>query len=392
MTSPLGVAITGIGRSATGRALFREPTDLAIDAVKAAVADSGLNMADIDGLAAFVPDLGSASIAEVQDGLNLDLNWFVGTSEGGPSQLSALWMAVEAVQSGRVTHAVAFHASAEGSIRAAAGRGGSVPGTGREMPARASGPQRWWMPFGAPSAANIVAMYAQRHFELYGTTREQLGQISLVQRDNAGLFPGALYTDPLTMDDYLNARMISEPLCLLDCDVPMDFGSAVVISRSDSLSGTSGRELQLQAFTTARKSRPSWDSNPDLTTMEALHDSASDLWNRVEYKPSDIDIAGIYDGFSFIALAWIEALGFCERGEGGAFIEGGTRIARDGDIPINTDGGQLSSGRMHGWGYLAEVCTQLRGEAGERQLEKTPEVGLIACGGGVIGSAAIVTR
>lgn len=392
MTSPLGVAITGIGRSATGRALFREPADLAIDAVKAAVADAGLDMADIDGLAAFVPDLGAASIAEVQDGLNLELNWFVGTSEGGPSQLSALWMAVDAVMTGRVTHAVAFHASAEGSIRAQAGRGGSVPGTGREMPARASGPQRWWMPFGAPSAANIVAMYAQRHFELYGTTREQLGQISLVQRDNAALFPGALYTDALTMDDYLNARMISEPLCLLDCDVPMDFGSAVVISRSDSLMGLSGRELQLQAFTTSRKSRPSWDSNPDLTTMEALHDAAADLWNRVEYTPNDIDIAGIYDGFSFIALAWIEALGFCGRGEGGAFVEGGTRIARNGEIPINTDGGQLSSGRMHGWGYLAEVCTQLRGEAGERQLETRPEVGLIACGGGVIGSAAIVTR
>lgn len=395
MIRPRGVHITGVGRSATGRALHRDPVDLAADAIVAALDDAGLTRSDVSGLAAFVPDLGAATVADVQDALGLELDWFVGCSEGGPSQLAALWMAVEAVASGRVTHAVAFHASCEGSVRALAGRGGSVPGTARAMPSRASGPQSWWLPFAAPSAANIVAMYAQRHFATYGTTRDQLGQIAVVQRENAARFPTAIYTDPLTIDDYLAARMISEPLCLLDCDVPMDFGSAIVVSRSDSLPDAS-RAVRLEAYTTARRSRPSWEQGEDLTTMLALHDAGEALWAGVDLTPADVEVASIYDGFSFIALAWLEALGFCGRGEAGAFLEGGDRIRREGELPINTDGGQLSSGRMHGWGYVAEVCHQLRGEAAERQVPgrhgDRPEVGLVACGGGTIGSAALLTR
>lgn len=395
MIRPRDVHVTGVGRSETGRALHRSPVDLAADAILAALADAGLDRRDVGGLAAFVPDLGSAPVADVQDALGLELDWFVGCSEGGPSQLAALWMATEAVASGRVTHAVAFHASCEGSVRARAGRGGSVPGTARAMPERADGPQAWWLPFGAPSAANVVALYAQRHFATYGTTREQLGQIAVVQRENARRFPTAIYTDPLTLDDYLAARLVSEPLCLLDCDVPMDFASAVVVSRGDSLVQPD-RAVRLHAYSTARRGRPSWEQGEDPATMPALHDAADALWAGVDLTPADVEVASIYDGFSFIALAWLEALGFCGRGEAGPFLEGGDRIRRGGALPINTDGGQLSSGRMHGWGYVAEVCHQLRGEAADRQVPgrrgDRPQVGLVACGGGIIGSAALLTR
>jgi acetyl-CoA acetyltransferase len=390
MSAEVGAAITGTGRSAVGRRLDREPLSLAVDGCLAAIEDAGLTRDDIDGVAAFVPDDGSVGVHELQEALGLSLDWYVGTI-GGPSQLSAVWEACMAVATGAARHVVAFHASCEGSVRAARGRGGSLPGTARGMPDRAAGAQSWWLPFGAPSAANIISMYAQRHFHEFGTTRAQLGQIALVERENAGLNPGAIYRDALTLDDYLGARMVSEPLCLFDCDVPTDFCSAVVVSRADSVSGLRRRPVHVDAISTSRTHRPTWEQSADLSTMLALHDAGSRLWTRTALTPSDVDVAGIYDGFSFIALAWLEALGFCGRGEGGAFVEGGDRIRRTGVLPINTEGGQLSAGRMHGWGYLPEVCAQLWGEAGDRQVPGGPEVGLVAAGGGIIGAAALLT-
>lgn len=383
-------AITGVGRSAVGRRLDRDPLSLAVDGVLAAIDDAGLTRADVDGVAAFVPDDGSVGVHELQEALGLELDWYVGTI-GGPSQLSAVWEACMAVRTGAARHVVAFHSSCEGTVRARRGRGGSLPGTARGMPARASGPQAWWLPFGAPSAANIISMYAQRHFHEFGTTREQLGQIAVVQRENAGRNPDAIYRDPLSLDDYLAARMVSEPLCLFDCDVPMDFCSAVVVSSGDAVSGLRRRPVHVDAVSTSRRHLPTWEQTSDLTTMLALHDAGSGLWERTSLRPSDVDVAGIYDGFSFIALAWLEALGVCGRGEAGGFLEGGDRIRVGGELPINTEGGQLSAGRMHGWGYLPEVCRQLWGEAGERQVPGGPEVGLVAAGGGIIGAAALLT-
>ena len=116
------------------------------------------------------------------------------------------------------------------------------------------------------------------------------------------------------------------------------------------------------------------------------------LWERTDLKPSDVDVAECYDGFSFIALAWLEALGFCGRGEGGPFVEGGKRIALDGEIPLNTQGGQLSAGRLHGYGFLHEACTQLWGEGGDRQVPGDPQVGVAAAGGGPLGGVLLLTR
>jgi acetyl-CoA acetyltransferase len=135
----------------------------------------------------------------------------------------------------------------------------------------------------------------------------------------------------------------------------------------------------------------SWDNYDDLTTMMA-RDAAAMMWERSELKPADVQVAGLYDGFSWLTVAWLEAMGFCGHGEAGGFIEGGERISLTGELPLNTGGGQLSAGRLHGFGLLHEVCLQLRGQAGERQVPGNPEVGVVGNGGGPIAGCTLLTR
>jgi acetyl-CoA acetyltransferase len=245
---------------------------------------------------------------------------------------------------------------------------------------------QWALPFGAPSAANWIAMYAQRHFHEFGTTREQLAQIALNARRNAALNPKAIYRDPMSLDDYLGIRMISSPLCLYDCDVPADGSTAVIVSRSGALPGP-----RVEAVGSAIRGRPSWDQFDDLTTM-AARDAGKMLWEQTDLTPADVDLVELYDGFSFITMCWLESLGFCGRGESGPFVEGGTRIARDGELPVNTHGGQLSAGRLHGYGFLHEAVVQLRGQGGDRQVPGDPEVAVVAAGGGPLAGCLLLTK
>ena len=249
----------------------------------------------------------------------------------------------------------------------------------------------WVLPFSAPSAATWIAMMAQRHFHEYGTTREQLAYIALNARKNAALNPKGIYKDPMSLDDYLNARMISSPLCLYDCDVPCDGATAVIVSRIDTVPDLRKPPLQVEAVGTALHGRPSWDQFDDLTTM-AVRDAGAQLWTRTDLEPTDVQLAEMYDGFSFITMAWLEAMKFCGKGESGPFVEGGERIALDGVLPLNTNGGQLSSGRLHGFGFIHEACVQLWGEAGDRQVPGDPEVGVACAGGGPLAGALLLTR
>jgi acetyl-CoA acetyltransferase len=149
--------------------------------------------------------------------------------------------------------------------------------------------------------------------------------------------------------------------------------------------------IGVEAVGSALRGRPSWDQFDDLTTM-AARDAGAMLFERTDLSPSDVDVAELYDGFSFITLAWIEALGFCKKGEGGAFVEGGTRIALDGTLPLNTNGGQLSGGRLHGYGFLHEACVQLWGEGLGRQVPGDPQVAVAAAGGGPIAGCMLLNR
>jgi acetyl-CoA acetyltransferase len=392
--------ISGAGQSEIGRRLFRDPLDLTLDACMAAIDDAGLTTDQIDGIATYPgpmavpPGFSGAGVVDVQDALRLELGWYTGGIEL-PGQLGSVINACLAVAAGLATHVLCFRSVYEGSAQGKEGRSAVMPGGGGDGGSsggfRASGFMEWTLPYAAPSASTWIAMMAQRHFYEFGTTREQLAQIALNARKNAGVNPNAIYRDPMSMDDYFDARMISSPLCLFDCDVPCDGGTAVIVSRADTAPDLRKRPIQVEAVGTAIRGRPSWDQFDDLTTM-ACRDAAAQMWTRTDIKPSDVQLAEMYDGFSFITMSWLEAMRFCGRGESGPYVEGGQRIARDGELALNTHGGQLSAGRLHGYGFLHEACVQLWGEAGERQVPGDPEVGVAAAGGGPLAGCLLLTN
>jgi acetyl-CoA acetyltransferase len=372
--------ISGVGQSDIGRRLRRSGLDLTIEATERAVADAGLTLDDVDGVSTYPGSggpFGGASGADLHDALRLRLAW----RDGGLETAGQLGVAA-----GLARHVVVFRTVVEGSGKPARPGGGGAGGLGGGLPAS----MRYLIPYGAGSAANWIACYAMRHMHEYGTTREQLGAIAINARTFAAMNPNAIYTDPMTMDDYLGARMISEPFCLYDCDVPCDGSTVVVVSHRDYTPDAPNGVAQVNAMGTAIRGRPSWDQFDDLTTM-AMRDSAASLWARTDLGPDDVDTAQLYDGFSWLTMAWLEALGFCGRGEGGPFVEGGKRIGLGGTVPLNTWGGQLSSGRLHGFGFLHEGVLQLRGGAGARQI-KGAEVAVVAAGGGPECGCLLLTR
>ena len=183
--------------------------------------------------------------------------------------------------------------------------------------------------------------------------------------------------------------MISDPFGLYDCDVPCDGSTVVIVSHRDHAPDVPHGAIHVNAMGTALRGRPSWDQFEDLTTM-AMRDSAASMWERTEMTAADVDTAQLYDGFTWLTMAWIEALGFCGKGEGGPFVEGGGRIAPGGDLPLNTNGGQLSGGRLHGFGFLHEGVMQLRGTANVQVADC--EVAVVGAGGGPESGCLLLTK
>jgi acetyl-CoA acetyltransferase len=381
--------ISGVGQSRIARRVERSGFQLSLDAILAAIEDAGLTVSDIDGLSIFpggsqanVPGYSGANLYEIQDALGITTTWRQGQVEGCslPFYGPAL-----AVASGQAKHVVIFRTVKEGSAaRAAGGR----PAYGSTKPT-ADGPLAWLLPLGALSPVCHVAPYATRYMHEHGLTREQLGAIAVAQRAHAARNPDAVYRDPLTLDDYLNARMISTPLCLFDCDVPADGSTAFVVSASDTLADLRS-PVRIEAMAGVIDGRPSWEQWQDMTRVG--YATAAAMWARTDLRPRDVDVAQLYDGFSIEVVWWLEALGFCEPGGAGSFVEGGTRIALDGELPLNTWGGQLSGGRLHAaFGHTAEAVRQLRGEAGARQVVGA-EVAVVSNVGGYEAGAAVLTR
>lgn len=388
--------ITGIGQSEIGRRLFRDPLELTLEGCLAAIADAGLTTADIDGLAtypgpmAIPPGFTGAGAVDVHDALRLELGWFDSGIETS-GQLGSVVKACLAVGAGLANHVLCFRSVWEGTAQGTKGRAGVTAGGGGGS-FRADGFMEWTLPFSAPSAAVWIAMFARRHFHEYGTTREHLGQIAVNARKNAALNPKAVYRDPMTLDDYFAARLISEPFGLFDCDAPCDGATAFVVSRVERAGETRRADpVRVEAVGTALRGRPSWDQFDDLTT-DAKRDAAASMWARTDLTPADVDVVELYDGFTFLTLSWLEQLGFCGIGEGGPFVEGGHRIALDGELPLNTQGGQLSGGRLHGYGFLHEACVQLWGEGGARQVPGDPRVAVAAAGGGPTTGCLLLSR
>jgi acetyl-CoA acetyltransferase len=392
--------ISGIGQSDIGRRLNRTGLDLTIDAALEAIADAGLTPADIDGIATYPGGGGGAGVGfsgpgtpEVQDALRLNVSWHTGGIEGA-AQLAAVVNAVMAVGAGLARHVLVYRTVTEATEQGSGGRppmGMAAGGSSGAAP-RMGGSMQWNIPFRTYSAANWLALNAHRHFHEFGTTPEQMAMIAINARRNAALNPKAVYRDPMTLEDYFQSRMITSPFRLFDCDAPVDGSTAVIVSAAEHAADVDHPVARVEAVGTALRGRPSWDQFDDMTTM-AARDAGAHLWSRTDLTPADVDIAELYDGFSFLTMTWLEALGFCGRGESGPFIEGGTRIALDGELPVNTHGGQLSAGRLHGFGFIHEACLQLRGEAGDRQVTgKRVEVAAVANGGGPIAGAMLLTR
>ncbi|PWK91921.1 thiolase family protein [Fulvimonas soli] len=383
--------ISGIGQSRTGRRLERSALALTIDATRAAVADAGLELSDIDGIASWpgykAEPVGYSSVAlmDLKEALRLKLNWYSAGSEA--PQMAALINACMAVATGQARHVLCYRTVTESSA-AAQGTRSSLVGAGTQ---RVAGFGVWQSPFGAFSAANWTGLIASRYFHEFGARREQLAQIAINARRNAALNPLAVYRDPLSLEQYMASRMISTPLCLYDCDVPVDGSAAVIVSHRDTARDLRARPIGIEAICGPLHGRDTWDQQADLTRF-AGEDAGRRLWQRTDLKPADVDVAELYDGFSFLSLLWLEALGFCGRGEAASFVEDGRRIALDGELPLATGGGQLSAGRLHGMGHVIEAVVQLRGEGGARQVPGSPAVAAVSMGGGPIAAAGLFVR
>lgn len=382
------VVISGIGISQVGRRLGRQPLTLTIEACRAAIEDAGLTPADIDGLSTYPGAGAGGAISEggvsvLEEALQIKPVWHNGAMET-PGQAGSILTAMLAVASGMARHVLCFRTVWESTHTDLLRTGGlPLPRGGRP-----SGFFAHRAPFGATSAANWIGMHASHYFHRYGVERETLGWIALNARQNAALNPYAIYTDPVTMDDYLDARMISTPFGLLDCDVPCDSSVAVIVSAAETSGDLRVRPIRVEAVGSQMTERPSWDQGT-FTHLPGVFGPAAHLWTRTDLTPADVDVALLYDGFSFNCLSWLEALGFCGIGEAKDFLEGGTRIALSGDLPLNPHGGQLSAGRTHGYGFFHEAVLQLRGDGGERQVDRA-RVAAAAIGGGVPGGCFLL--
>jgi acetyl-CoA acetyltransferase len=338
--------------------------------------------------------MGETPIDEVAGALGIDPPYRGGGVDTG-GLLSPVMSAVLAVAEGRARHVLVYRTvmMIGGSVLPPDGSSAPPPpreGGGESAMARVMGDMSDLMASHAYSAANWLAMHCHRHMHLYGTTKEQLGWLAVNSRRNAGRNPHAAYRDPIGMEDYLAARPVSSPFGLLDCDVPVDGSIAVVVSARDHEAGCPNPPVRVAAMGGA-EGHGGWFRRPDFPKMAAT-DAAAEMWSRTDLSPADVDIAELYDGFTFLTFAWLEALGLCDEGGAGPFVEGAERIALDGRLPLNTYGGQLSAGRMHGYWVLHEACLQLRGQAGDRQVADQPEVAVVSAGGGPIAGCLLLTR
>jgi len=380
--------ISGVGQSEVGVRLTRSPLGLTMDAIKAAMADAGLTFDQIDGVATYPGRMATflgfspVGVDEVIETCGIKARWHMGGGEI-PAQLSAIAEAADAVRNGHARHVICFRTVYEA---AALSRPEEFPPLRREF---VDGLSQWTAPYFAISAACWVGQYAMRQMKRNGMTREQLAQIALNANRNALANPNArnITKKQLTLDEYMEARPITTPFCLYDCDRFSDASTVVIVSAGDALDEIKTTPIRIAA-TAGSVHRYSWDQ-PDYMASYA---TGPDLWSKTDYRPKDVDTVQFYDGFAFFPISWLEALGFCEVGEGHKFIEGGTRIARDGELPLNTGGGQLGAGRLHGFGFAYEAALQLRGDAGERQIPGDPKVAVATSGGGPLAAALLLAR
>lgn len=345
-------AIVGAATFGMGEAPGYSSMDLAVHASVRALAQVGLKPADADGLFICLPDdyLSGLTFAEY---LGLRPKLTDNNRTGGSAFLSHALFAALALDAGLCDVALIAYGSNQ--------RSGAGKLISAMRPPIYEAPYKLMRPVGA------YAFAAARHMYQYGTTKEQLGAVALAARQWARMNPDAFLRDPLTMEDYAKSRRVADPFSVRDCCLVTDGAAAVVMTRADRARDLVKQPAYLLGAGAATYHRDITNM-PDLT-VSAAADSGARAFAQAGVKPSDIDVVELYDAFTINTIMFLEDLGFCPKGEGGRFVEGG-RIAPGGELPVNTNGGGLSCVHpgMYGLFTMVEATRQLMGLCGERQI------------------------
>lgn len=365
----------GVAISAVGQTPYHKNPDLPtiwylVEAVRLALANAGIAKNEVDGLAVSSFLLPPDNTATVAEQMGMELEWGYLGAFGGAAHLIGVIRAARAIQDGEAETVVVVAADAF-----------SVASHHVMMNSFNTGMRDYLAPYGMGGTTGLFAMLERRHAYEFGTTREQLGKIAVVQRENATINPNALFRKPLTLDEYLSARLICDPLRLFDCPLPCGGGEAVVLTTTERAKRLRKPPIRLLAG----GERTNYQPENFIMLESGWADFSGDLFAKSRLTHSDLDMLQVYDDYPIMALIQLEDLGFCTKGEGGRFVAE-TDISRSGSLPLNTGGGQLSCGQSGaGGGALGftEAVMQLQGDAGERQL-RNPHTALVS-GFGMVG-------
>lgn len=377
-------AIAGVGETPYTKNSGTPVLNLAVEACRKAAEDAGIDVRDIDGIISYnfndsAPAIGVATALGIpQAGYAVD---FAG---GGNAANLITLAATAAIEAGLAKNVLCF--------RAMNGRSGFRLGGGREFQAR--GITQYTAPFGWITYPQAMAMWCRRHMIKYGTTAEQLGEVAISSRANAELNPRAMLRTPMTMDDYLASRFIVEPFRLYDICLESDGACAVLVTSAERAQDMRKPPVYIMGGAYGGGPNQGEDLFDAIRWPEHARNYAAyiadDLWKSAGVGPEDVDVAEIYDCFTYSVLMQLEGFGFCKEGEGGPFVASGA-IRRDGALPVNTHGGLLSEAYIHGFNHVLEAVRQLRGEAGPLQV-KDAEIALTTAGAMTCGSAMVLRR
>ncbi|MBS0305206.1 MAG: transporter [Proteobacteria bacterium] len=385
MSHPLRdrACIVGIGETPVCRkpGSGRSETALQLEAALLAIEDAGLKPSQIDGIMPF-PNLGKAEVFASNLGCD-NLRFAALLTLGGAAPVAALRAAAMAVATGVAEHVLVpagWNGFSGARVReTAASDPDSIPG--------AAIARDFYLPFGLTAPPQWYALMARRHMHEYGTTERQLGAVALAMRRHAQLNPAALmHGKPLTMEQYLASPMISAPYRLFDCSLESDGAAAFVVTSAERARDLRRAPVHVMGAAVGQP-YPADEicGRPDFHRI-GLTSAAPEAFGMAGVTPADADFAQIYDCFTFEVIQQLEEAGFCQRGEGGAFVESGA-IELGGRLPVNTSGGLLSHAHLLGVGHVVEAVRQLRGEAGERQVAEA-EIGVVT-GWGDFGDGSI---
>jgi acetyl-CoA acetyltransferase len=376
-------AIVGVGQTEFAKALDRSEKRLALEAISAALDDAQIDPSEVDGLSSYT--LETTEEVEIARNLGLgDVTFFSQVGYGGGAGCGVVGHAAMAVATGQCRVAVAWRSRKRG---AAASRPWSQIGD------RVSGSHQWSRPFGLLRPVDEIALLARRYLHEYGGTREQLAEVALAFRAHANGNPAAMMHDKvLTKEQYLDARWISEPLCLFDNCLESDGAGAVVITSAERARDLPKPAVLIHSVAQSIPQQHQTMTNyfGDDPLLGPSWACARLLWAHADVTPADVDVAQLYDAFSPLVPLSLEGYGFCGRGEGLPFCEDGALRVGGGRLPTNTSGGGMSEAYVHGFNLIVEGARQLRGES-PNQVEGA-EVCLVTSGEGVPSSALLLRK